>query len=130
MKPLASATPVDGVQVATITPGSGPQIQAGQTANVLYTGYLAKNGQIFDDSISHGGAPFAFKLGAGQVVPGFDAGTAGMQVGESRIILIPPSEGYGADRQRPHPGQFDPGLRRDARVDLLNQHWSRRGIAG
>jgi FKBP-type peptidyl-prolyl cis-trans isomerase FkpA len=104
VKPLASTTPVAGVQVATITPGSGPQIQAGQTANVLYTGYLAKNGQIFDDSISHGGAPFAFKLGAGQVVPGFDAGTAGMQVGESRIIVIPPSEGYGPTANGPIPG--------------------------
>jgi hypothetical protein len=104
VKPLASATPVGGVQVVTITPGSGAQIQAGQTANVLYTGYLAKNGQIFDDSLRHGGAPFAFRLGAGQVVPGFDAGTAGMQVGESRIILIPPSEGYGPTANGPIPG--------------------------
>ena len=104
VNPLTSATTVDGVQVATITPGSGPQIQAGQTANVLYTGYLANNGQIFDDSIRHGGAPISFKLGAGQVVPGFDAGTAGMQVGESRIIVIPPSEGYGPNANGPIPG--------------------------
>ena len=85
-----------GVKIATITPGSGPQIQSGQTANVLYTGYLAKNGHVFDDSINDGGTPFDFTIGAGQVVPGFDAGTAGMQTGETRIILIPPSEGYGA----------------------------------
>jgi peptidylprolyl isomerase len=104
VKPLASATPVGGVQVVTITPGSGPQIQAGQTANVLYTGYLAKNGQIFDDSLRHGEAPIAFKLGAGHVVPGFDAGTAGMQVGESRIIVIPPAEGYGPTANGPIPG--------------------------
>jgi FKBP-type peptidyl-prolyl cis-trans isomerase FkpA len=104
VKPLASATPVGGVQVSTITPGSGPQIQVGQTANVLYTGYLAKNGQLFDDSVIHGGAPFSFKLGAGQVVPGFDAGTAGMQAGESRIILIPASEGYGSTANGPIPG--------------------------
>jgi hypothetical protein len=85
-----------GVKIASITQGSGPQIQGGQTANVLYTGYLERNGRIFDDSISHGGTPLSFTLGAGQVVPGFDAGTAGMQAGESRIIFIPPSAGYGS----------------------------------
>lgn len=85
-----------GVKVATIATGSGGAIQSGQTANVLYTGYLASNGHIFDDSINDGGAPFRFTLGAGQVVPGFDAGTMGMRVGESRIILIPAAEGYGS----------------------------------
>jgi peptidylprolyl isomerase len=92
-----------GVKVATIAPGTGPEIQSGQTASVFYTGYLAKNGQIFDDSINDGGAPFSFPLGAGQVVPGFDAGTVGMKVGESRVILIPPSEGYGARANGPIP---------------------------
>ncbi len=93
-----------GVKIATITPGSGAQIQSGQTASVLYTGYLAGNGQIFDASISHGGTPFRFTLGAGQVIPGFDAGTAGMQPGETRVILIPPAEGYGATASGPIPG--------------------------
>ena len=64
-----------GVKIATIAPGSGPAIQSGQTASVLYTGYLAKNGHIFDDSINDGGTPFSFTLGAGQVIPGFDEGT-------------------------------------------------------
>ena len=45
-----------GVKVATILPGIGPGIQSGQTANVLYTGYLEKNGHIFDDSVNDGGA--------------------------------------------------------------------------
>lgn len=99
----AYTTLAGGVKVATIAPGSGPQIQAGQTASVLYTGYLAKNGQIFDDSVKDGGAPFRFTLGAGQVVPGFDAGTAGMKVGETRVILIPPAEGYGATANGPIP---------------------------
>ena len=93
-----------GVKVATIARGSGPQIRAGQTANMLYTGYLAKNGKIFDDSALHGGTPFGFTLGAGQVVPGFDAGTAGMQAGETRIISIPPAEGYGDQASGPIPG--------------------------
>jgi peptidylprolyl isomerase len=93
----------DGVKVATIVPGTGPQIQSGQTANVLYTGYLAKNGEIFDDSTNDGGTPFTFSLGAGQTIPGFDAGTVGMQAGETRIIQIPAAEGYGATANGPIP---------------------------
>ena len=92
-----------GVKVSSVVPGSGPEIQSGQTANVMYTGYLAKTGQIFDDSLHDGGTPFGFALGAGQVVPGFDAGTAGMQVGETRIIEIPPAEGYGGTAHGPIP---------------------------
>jgi hypothetical protein len=84
----------NGVEVATVTPGSGAAIQSGQSASVFYTGYL-KSGKIFDDSINDGGSPFAFALGAGDVIPGFDAGTVGMQVGETRIVLIPPAQGYG-----------------------------------
>jgi FKBP-type peptidyl-prolyl cis-trans isomerase/Bacterial Ig-like domain (group 3) len=93
-----------GLKIATIAHGTGAEIQSGQTASVLYTGYLAKNGHLFDDSINDGGAPFSFTLGAGEVVPGFDEGTAGMQVGETRIILIPPAEGYGARANGPIPG--------------------------
>jgi hypothetical protein len=85
-----------GTKIATIVPGSGPAITSGQTANSLYTGYLAKNGKIFDESSQHGGLPLQYQLGAGQVVPGFDAGTVGMQVGETRIIEIPASQGYGS----------------------------------
>jgi len=99
-----SYTPLaGGAKFATITPGSGPAIQAGQTANVLYTGYLATNGKIFDDSSSHGGSPLSFQVGAGQVVPGFDAGTSGMQVGETRVISIPPAQGYGNTASGPIP---------------------------
>jgi hypothetical protein len=97
------ATLAGGVKTATVVPGSGPAIQPGQTANVLYTGYLARNGQVFDASMNHGGGPFSFTAGAGQVVPGFDAGVAGMHVGETRVILIPPAEGYGSAANGPIP---------------------------
>jgi peptidylprolyl isomerase len=93
-----------GVKIATVAPGSGPEIQSGQTASVLYTGYLASNGRIFDDSLNDGGTPFSFTVGAGEVIPGFDLGTVGMQVGETRIILIPPAEGYGHRANGPIPG--------------------------
>ena len=92
-----------GLKLATVVPGSGPTIQTGQTANVLYTGYLASNGQIFDASLAHGGTPFSFQLGAGQVVPGFDTGTTGMKVGETRLVSIPPSLGYGSTASGPIP---------------------------
>ncbi len=95
----------DGVEIATILPGSGPGIATGQTATVLYTGYLAKNGKIFDDSVNDGDTPFNFTLGAGSVIAGFDEGTAGMQVGESRLILIPPAEGYGSKANGTIPGK-------------------------
>jgi peptidylprolyl isomerase len=93
-----------GVKIATVAPGSGPAIQSGQTASVLYTGYLASNGRIFDDSLNDGGTPFSFTVGAGEVIPGFDLGTVGMQVGETRIILSPPAEGYGHRANGPIPG--------------------------
>jgi hypothetical protein len=93
----------DGVKVVSITQGSGPAIQSGQTAGVLYTGYLAKTGQVFDDSARGGTAPFDFALGSGQVISGFDAGVTGMQVGETRIILVPPADGYGPKATGPIP---------------------------
>jgi len=96
VSPPAFTTLATGVNIATVVPGSGPQIQDGQTASVLYTGYLAQNGQIFDDSITHGGAPLSFVLGSGQLIPGIDTGTAGMRIGETRIIEIPPSQAYGS----------------------------------
>ena len=86
----------DGVKYATVIPGSGSTaIQSGQTASVMYTGYLT-TGQIFDDSVNDGGTPFQFKLGSGEVIPGFDEGTTGMKVGETRVIEIPAAEGYGS----------------------------------
>jgi hypothetical protein len=93
----------NGVKIAIVAPGTGPEIQSGQTANVLYTGFLAKTGQVFDDSLSHGGTPMSFVVGAGQMIPGFDAGTAGMREGETRIIEIPASQGYGSKVSGPIP---------------------------
>jgi FKBP-type peptidyl-prolyl cis-trans isomerase/Bacterial Ig-like domain (group 3) len=97
-------TPIgNGVEISTVTQGSGAAIQTGQTAGVLYTGYLQKTGAVFDDSIADGGTPLSVPLGAGQVIPGFDAGIVGMQVGETRIIKIPPNEGYGNTANGPIP---------------------------
>jgi hypothetical protein len=91
-----------GVKLAIVTPGSGPEIQDGQTATVLYTGFLARNGSIFDDSETDGQA-LTFEVGSDQIIPGFDEGTLGMQVGETSIIRIPPAEGYGRTANGPIP---------------------------
>jgi FKBP-type peptidyl-prolyl cis-trans isomerase len=74
--------------------GSGDTAKAGQYVTVHYTGWLT-NGQKFDSSLDRND-PFEFRLGAGQVIRGWDQGVAGMQVGGKRKLTIPPEMGYGA----------------------------------
>ena len=74
--------------------GSGDTAKAGQRVSVHYTGWLT-NGQKFDSSVDRND-PFEFKLGMGQVIPGWDQGVAGMQVGGKRKLTIPPNLAYGA----------------------------------
>ena len=65
---------------------------AGDTVRVHYVGTLA-DGTEFD--ASRGRAPLAFRLGAGEVVPGFDRAVAGMAVGETKTATFPPEDAYG-----------------------------------
>jgi FKBP-type peptidyl-prolyl cis-trans isomerase len=74
--------------------GSGDTARAGQSVSVHYTGGLT-NGQKFDSSVDRND-PFEFNLGMGQVIPGWDQGVAGMQVGGKRKLTIPPNLAYGA----------------------------------
>ncbi|EIE19661.1 hypothetical protein COCSUDRAFT_25703 [Coccomyxa subellipsoidea C-169] len=66
---------------------------AGDSVSVHYTGSLT-DGSVFDSSVDRG-TPFEFKLGAGQVIKGWDQGIAGMCIGEKRRLKIPASLGYG-----------------------------------
>ncbi|CAN1265218.1 Peptidyl-prolyl cis-trans isomerase FKBP53 [Linum perenne] len=68
----------------------------GSQVSVRYIGKLQKNGKIFDSNV--GKFPFKFKLGAGQVIKGWDVGVNGMRVGDKRKLTIPPSMGYGQQR--------------------------------
>lgn len=83
-----------GLQLEDIVMGEGKEAQAGCVIDVHYTGYL-KDGSVFDSSVSRG-IPFSFRLGAGQVIRGWDEGFAGMRVGGKRKLTIPPEMGYGA----------------------------------
>ena len=74
--------------------GTGAEAKAGNKVSVHYVGTLT-NGTKFDSSRDRG-KPFEFKLGAGQVIKGWDQGVAGMKVGGLRKLTIPPSLGYGA----------------------------------
>jgi len=94
-------TTPSGLQYEDTTPGSGNEAVAGKTVRVHYTGWLydpnAKNsrGAKFDSSKDRG-QPFAFRLGGGEVIRGWDEGVAGMKVGGTRVLTIPADLGYGA----------------------------------
>jgi FKBP-type peptidyl-prolyl cis-trans isomerase len=75
--------------------GTGDTAAAGDTVTVQYVGSLT-NGTVFDASAKHGTGGFTFKLGAGQVIKGWDQGVAGMKVGGKRILAIPAALAYGS----------------------------------
>lgn len=87
-----------GLQYEDTTPGDGAEAKKGNTCVMHYTGWLWKDdakGAKFDSSLDRG-KPFSFKLGAGQVIAGWDEGVAGIKIGGKRTLLIPPELGYGA----------------------------------
>lgn len=81
--------------------GDGAEAAAGQRVTVHYTGWLYdetredRKGRKFDSSRDRN-EPFTFRLGAGEVIRGWDDGVAGMRVGGQRTLTIPPAMGYGA----------------------------------
>lgn len=95
--------------------GTGAEIENGQNAVVSYVGKL-ENGTVFDASKNHGDGSFTFKLGAGQVIKGWDQGVLGMKVGESRILTIPSDLAYGANGI---PGAIPPNATLVFEVSLL-----------
>jgi len=96
----AEVTPDDyvvadsGLKYYDLAVGTGPVAQSGQAVQVHYTGWLA-DGTKFDSSLDRG-EPFSFTLGSGQVIPGWDEGVTGMQVGGVRQLVVPPDLGYGS----------------------------------
>ena len=92
---------ITSLQVTDGKVGTGVAAATGKEVTVHYTGWLYdpkaadKHGKKFDSSRDHGG-PFSFKLGAGQVIRGWDQGVAGMKVGGTRTLIIPSELAYGA----------------------------------
>ena len=80
--------------IEDLVAGNGPTATTGMQVTVHYTGWLT-DGQKFDSSVDRND-PFQFRLGAGQVIPGWDQGVAGMQIGGKRKLTIPPNLAYGA----------------------------------
>ncbi len=102
------------LQTEDLVVGEGATASAGQTVVVHYTGWLT-NGTKFDSSHDRN-QPFAFDLGQGQVIKGWDQGVAGMKVGGKRKLTIPPDMGYGARGIGPIP----PNSTLVFEVDLLD----------
>lgn len=91
-----------GITVEDLKPGHGKEVQRGKSVEVMYVGrFNDKNGKIFDRTK---GKPFTFRLGAGEVIKGWDIGMVGMKQGGKRRIYVPPHAGYGKKASGKIPG--------------------------
>ena len=95
-----AAGDTSGLVVQDQVVGTGAEAAVGNTVSVNYTGKL-QNGTVFDTLV--GKAPIEFPLGGGYVIPGWDQGLVGMKVGGKRLLIIPPSLGYGSQDYGPIP---------------------------
>lgn len=101
--------------ITDLAVGEGEEARPGQTVTVHYVGVSHADGSQFDASWDRG-EPFAFPLGGGRVIAGWDRGVAGMKVGGRRQLVIPPHLGYG---DRGAGGVIKPGATLVFVVDLL-----------
>ena len=100
-------------KIEDLVTGKGPEAVRGKSVQVHYTGWLL-DGTKFDSSV--GGDPFSFRLGAGEVIEGWDLGVAGMKGGGKRKLTLPPDLGYGA---RAAPPVIPPNATLVFEVELL-----------
>ena len=95
---MAATTTPSGLKIEDVKVGTGDLAVAGKNVTEHYTGWLTDGviqGKKFDSSKDRGD-PFVFPLGQGHVIKGWDEGVAGMKVGGTRQLTIPPELGYGA----------------------------------
>ena len=113
--PHMGEPPAD-LEITDLTVGDGTEATAGSSVSVHYVGVAHSTGEEFDASYNRG-APLQFRLGVGQVIPGWDDGVQGMKVGGRRRLVIPPHLAYG---DRGAPGAIAPGETLIFVVDLLD----------
>jgi len=106
---------MSGLEIEDQVTGNGDEAVAGQNVEVHYTGWLT-DGTEFDSSHNRN-QTFSFKLGAGQVIAGWDQGVAGMKVGGTRKLTIPPDMGYG---ERGAGGVIPPNATLIFKVELIS----------
>ncbi len=102
------------VESNDIVVGNGTEATNGKKVSVHYVGTLT-DGSKFDSSRDRN-EPFSFTLGAGEVIPGWDQGVAGMKVGGKRKLTIPPELGYGSQQA----GSIPPNSTLIFEIELLN----------
>ncbi|MCA9327336.1 FKBP-type peptidyl-prolyl cis-trans isomerase [Candidatus Saccharibacteria bacterium] len=89
---------VTELQTTDLTEGTGAAAKNGDCLVMKYYGTLASDGTMFDENFTKPDA-FAFTLGSGQVIKGWDQGLVGMKEGGERRLVIPPAYGYGDQAQ-------------------------------
>ncbi len=92
---IPDAPPPTDLVIEDLVVGEGDVATAGQQVSVHYVGVAWSTGSQFDASWDRG-EPFAFGLGDGQVISGWDQGVVGMRIGGRRRLSIPPHLGYGS----------------------------------
>jgi FKBP-type peptidyl-prolyl cis-trans isomerase len=102
---LLIASSLSPLQMIDMKLGKGATAETGDTVTVMYRGSLQADGKVFDETYGKGKAPFAFDLGAGLVIKGWDEGVKGMKVGGKRVLCIPPELGYGDQTVGPIPAK-------------------------
>ena len=94
--PKATGAAPTELQGSDVVVGTGAEAKEGDKVTVQYVGQLFANGKEFDTSWVKGRTPFAFTIGKGEVIQGWDQGVPGMKVGGRRVLVIPPDLAYGA----------------------------------
>jgi FKBP-type peptidyl-prolyl cis-trans isomerase len=89
-----NASSTGQVQGQDVAVGTGAEATPGSVVSVLYVGKL-QDGTVFDSSAAHGNQPLEFTLGTNGLIPGFQIGVNGMKVGGERLLVVPPTLGYG-----------------------------------